>query len=440
VAAFAGLGAGVQALRGATKCVAAGGTWLKVQNRAIQASVAIGGAGAVNGYYNGFQALNKPGEKGNAWGHFGEATLHLLGVAGAVKYLRNAECFVAGTPVLVEYGSKPIEQIEVGDKVWAFDRTSGAWLIAPVTEAFRLASNRLVELTTESGQQIVGTDGHPFWVLEGRDLADRRGGDHGAGETSIMPGRWVAMGDLQPGDILASRKALSERVAKLTNVTDGAVVYNLEVAGPATYAVASGLLVHNAPRDYGLDAAKGEIAHAKAKATTPSQPEVVTPAPGTAPTASTTTGTRPASAGTTAASKATRQITWSDYERMVAQHVSGTAPRRERFYPKWAERESNWQVRRPDHYDLQTKTIVETTILDWADPNLFKYGTEANEQYRRKLVQAAQDGWLLQNARRGRLPVENVVWYVRHTLPESGPASELTRLLRANGITVVVFP
>ena len=41
--------------------------------------------------------------------------------AGASKCTQTGQCFIAGTLVLTKTGLKPIEEIEVGDEVLAYD-------------------------------------------------------------------------------------------------------------------------------------------------------------------------------------------------------------------------------------------------------------------------------------------------------------------------------
>ena len=42
--------------------------------------------------------------------------------------------FVAGTPVLTEDGDKPIEDVTVGDYVWAWDEATGTTELKQVVE------------------------------------------------------------------------------------------------------------------------------------------------------------------------------------------------------------------------------------------------------------------------------------------------------------------
>jgi hypothetical protein len=85
-------------------------------------------------------------------------------------------------------------------------------------------------------------------VIEGENPASRRTGDHGHDEPiSQTPGRWVAMRDLRTGDALLSRTGELSQVSAAFTRRSPEAVYNLEVTGLHSYAVANiGTLVHNA--------------------------------------------------------------------------------------------------------------------------------------------------------------------------------------------------
>jgi len=106
----------------------------------------------------------------------------------------------------------------------------------------------LSTLALENGDTLVGTDRHPIWVIEGEELYRRQAGDHGAGESlGATPGRWVAMGDLRPGDVVVAKEGRVTRVASIATADEVRPVYNIEVEGSHNYAVGQrGLLVHNA--------------------------------------------------------------------------------------------------------------------------------------------------------------------------------------------------
>jgi RHS repeat-associated protein len=145
--------------------------------------------------------------------------------------------FTPGTLVLLADGSsKPIEDIELGDEVLAADevtgeKTEGRAVTALITGE---GEKTLVTITVEESdgdqQEIVATDGHPFWLPEQNS--------------------WVDAGELDPGDWLKTAAGTWVQVAAIEIGHFQTAVYNLTVAHDHTYHVsASGhaahILVHN---------------------------------------------------------------------------------------------------------------------------------------------------------------------------------------------------
>jgi hypothetical protein len=153
-------------------------------------------------------------------------------------------CFVEGTQVLTatsasatgidDAAGRNIEQVEVGDLVWARDEQTGEEGYKPVVQVFENTTDTLVHLTyTSSGSNettLTGTPGHPFW--------------------SVDQGDWVGMHELRPGETLL---LTAGRTATVTNtrtehLTTPAKIYNFEVADWHTYHVGSDtgwVWVHN---------------------------------------------------------------------------------------------------------------------------------------------------------------------------------------------------
>ncbi len=245
VAFFTGAGAAWRAGR----CVYAGVRSVRLAG--IASSVIQGGAALIR-MRQGFQALGN-GNTADALGYFGDATLRLFGLsAQAIAWLRQPKCFVAGTPVQTEHGPRPIENIVVGERVWGYDRQQQSWRLCPVTRTFQRVSHLLTTLRLADGEEITGTDGHPFWMIEGEGMGARAGGDHGAEEIAgPTPGRWVAMHALKPGDVVLTRLGRTGRVETINTRPEAVAVYNLEVEGLHSYAVGqNGILVHNAGNGY----------------------------------------------------------------------------------------------------------------------------------------------------------------------------------------------
>ena len=131
-------------------------------------------------------------------------------------------CFGAGTPVRMLDGSRPIESLEVGDRVLAQDPRTGALGYRPVLAVLHNPPGPTVVVKV-AGEAIVSTPFHRFWVA-------------GRG--------WVMARDLKAGDPLR----LLGGPAPVEAVSEGAVrpVFNLEVADDHDFFVGScAALVHD---------------------------------------------------------------------------------------------------------------------------------------------------------------------------------------------------
>lgn len=82
---------------------------------------------------------------------------------GSAKDFGTSYCFVAGTLVTTEDGSKPIEEIQVGDKVLSEDETTGEVAVKTVTETYVNETDELVHIGV-NGETISATPTHPFYV------------------------------------------------------------------------------------------------------------------------------------------------------------------------------------------------------------------------------------------------------------------------------------
>ena len=173
---------------------------------------------------------------GNA--SLGDALAFLPVMTVGVQKLRGAptNCFIAGTLVAVagvgvgtadagpSTASKPIEEIQVGDFVWARDEhdPSAPAKLEKVVALYRSTAYDLqqLEVVDALGQseQIVATDGHPFFVV-----------DVG----------WTTADAIQVGQkLVGAGGAVLTVVANRDWKPDGGVVvYNFQVEGDHTYFV-----------------------------------------------------------------------------------------------------------------------------------------------------------------------------------------------------------
>ncbi|GAC44459.1 polymorphic toxin-type HINT domain-containing protein, partial [Paenibacillus popilliae] len=94
--------------------------------------------------------------------------------------------FANGTVVQTETGFKPIEQIRVGDLVYAKDETTGKTGYHRVVQLFQSQADETYHITV-NGTPITTSGEHPFWV-------------HGQG--------WVEARHLKVGDLLQSPEGM----------------------------------------------------------------------------------------------------------------------------------------------------------------------------------------------------------------------------------------
>ncbi|GAA1858059.1 polymorphic toxin-type HINT domain-containing protein [Myceligenerans crystallogenes] len=162
---------------------------------------------------------------------------------GAAKKDPSPGCqtnsFVAGTRVLMADGTtKPIEDVEPGDKVRTADEVTAARTGAQLVTAHIRGSGEktLVTITVKDAdgdeQKLVATDGHPFW-----DPAEDA---------------WVDAIDLRSGSWLKTSAGTWVQVAAAEVERTRAVVHNLRVASEHTYFVGvadDSVLVHNCGKE-----------------------------------------------------------------------------------------------------------------------------------------------------------------------------------------------
>ncbi len=157
-------------------------------------------------------------------------------------------CFVKGTLVTTTFGPHPIDQIQVGDKVLAYDLKSGKWLPTPVLNTFQSDYRGFKTTIITADDHIESTYSHPFWVIRGKDLETRPLPEEMLELPRLisLPGRWVEAGHVQIGDQLLLMNGKEVSVEEVETVPYAEKVFNLEIAEIHTYAVGkTGVLVHN---------------------------------------------------------------------------------------------------------------------------------------------------------------------------------------------------
>ena len=135
-------------------------------------------------------------------------------------------CFTGDTLVAAENGQKRIDEIEVGDKVWAFNVETRESELKTVTKVYVHSVAEILRLYTDEGD-IDTTANHPFYVI-------------GKG--------WVAAGDLVVGDEVYNLDETASAILglEIEILDEPVLVYNLEVEDFHSYFVGCvPVLVHN---------------------------------------------------------------------------------------------------------------------------------------------------------------------------------------------------
>ena len=149
----------------------------------------------------------------------------------------NPTCFTGDTEVYTSDGPVCIEDVQVGDSVWAYNSETGETELKEVLNVWVKETDEILHVSTSDGETIDTTTNHPFYVEE-------KG--------------WVAAGDLEFGDTLVTADGDEVEVTEieLERLDEPILVYNLEVEEYHTYFVGnSRVLVHNVYKK-GSDAEK----------------------------------------------------------------------------------------------------------------------------------------------------------------------------------------
>lgn len=209
------------------------------------ASIAVGvvsfgtGTVAMQGAKAGIKGAIKAGAKAvskEALQQMGKAALKKLSKEAlkksvddiAKKLLRTCvfACFPAGTPVHTEQGIKNIEDITVGDMVWAYDEDTDTVALQPVIDLMVNESDHTISIYTEA-EVIETTAIHPFYTENG----------------------WKDASELEAGEKIITKGQTKISIEKTEYSYEPKKVYNFTVAHFHTYFVGLlALLVHNSGR------------------------------------------------------------------------------------------------------------------------------------------------------------------------------------------------
>ena len=170
-------------------------------------------------------------------------------------------CFIAGTLVKTEEGYKAIEEIEVGDKVLAYDETTGKQDYKRVVQLFRNTNTVKTTVTIESEtgitDEIVSTPGHKYYLPFNNEKRNPNEKSEHASYEGLTE-KWVSACDLRAGDRVILAQAEDPKEVRYgivkevkTEQSEVYTTYNFEVEDYHTYFVGvTGVCVHNKDCDW----------------------------------------------------------------------------------------------------------------------------------------------------------------------------------------------
>lgn len=144
-----------------------------------------------------------------------------------LKVVAHNACFPAGTKIsLVGGGHQNIETLTAGVEVITYNRDTNEWGSARVGEVNSSVQNDLLEITTETGENIKCTPGHVMLTSKG----------------------WKDAKDLRVGDFLFNNNGHSTAITELTEHEGQFEVFHLMNVGENHTYLANNLVVHNYSR------------------------------------------------------------------------------------------------------------------------------------------------------------------------------------------------
>ena len=156
----------------------------------------------------------------------GPAAFKLLSRFSA-KFKRACNSFDGNTLVATENGLKPIVDIKIGEKVWAYNEKTGNKSLQEVVHLIQGEGvKKLVDIELMSGEVITATAEHPFYIPETQE--------------------WLDASELSINDALLNLMDSTTLITDIKEYSKLAKVFNLTVANDHTYYVGEyGVLSHN---------------------------------------------------------------------------------------------------------------------------------------------------------------------------------------------------
>ena len=161
----------------------------------------------------------------------------------------QGHCFIAGTKVKTEDGYKNIEEVEVGDKVLAYDEETGKQAYKEVVRLFRNETMKWCTVSVAVNgtvSEITSIPGHKYYLPD--NTINREVGDSQEHESYYeLSEKWVSACKLKKGDkvLLSDGEYGIITNVKIEKLSAPETTYNFEVEDCHTYYVGSGVCVHN---------------------------------------------------------------------------------------------------------------------------------------------------------------------------------------------------
>jgi RHS repeat-associated protein len=142
--------------------------------------------------------------------------------SSTVKYI-PCGCFSDSTLIFTDEGLKPINEIQIGDFVWAYNDSTKEVKLKQVIHTFSYVRQQIYQIYIDN-TVLEATDDHPFFI----------------------EGEWVKVKDIQIGDTLYLYQKEEIVVDSITIIPGETTVYNFTVEDFHTYFVSQKrILVHN---------------------------------------------------------------------------------------------------------------------------------------------------------------------------------------------------
>lgn len=145
--------------------------------------------------------------------------------------------FARDTLVATADGSVRIEELAVGDRVWAYDPVVEQWQLSEITEILPTYHDSIMVTELQiDGSPIVSSGNHPFYVTDGSGLRGRLLQTE-ADPEGVRARGWVRAGDLQVGDSILLRGGETGSVTAAYTQSRSMLLFDLRVEGAPTFAV-----------------------------------------------------------------------------------------------------------------------------------------------------------------------------------------------------------